>query len=223
MQSPLLTLWASSVNPRLYSFAHFSPHVQIIPFHSVMWQRSVHEKEGRKSSSSPPEQLITLKTDHFLFEGSQESLAFALNLGFSKYKNQTHVPYFSLIQQRIMHTAASFEVNWRVSASIHSWFQFWFGNKTSDWTSCCCCSSYLISVESSYCTHKHIVSTEKCLSPSSYFDDREDNLHMSVLSVGKVRIPQLWLFPSWYHKTDHETSQWSFNQDIIADGFKMSV
>lgn len=34
-------------------------------------------------------------------------------------------------------------------------------------------------MESSYCTHKHIINAEKkCLIPSSYFADREDNLHM---------------------------------------------
>lgn len=58
------------------------------------------------------------------------------------------------------------------------------------------CSSYFISMESSYCTHKHIISAEKCLIPSSYFADTEDKFHISVLSVDKVRIPQLWLFPS---------------------------
>lgn len=116
MQSPLLTLWVSS------ALLIFSPHVQIVPFHSVTWWRSVHEKEGRESSSSPLEQLITLKL--FPFERSQESLAFALNLGFSKCKNQTHIPYFSVIKWRIMHTAASFEVNWRVLASIDSAFSF---------------------------------------------------------------------------------------------------
>lgn len=33
-------------------------------------------------------------------------------------------------------------------------------------------------MESAYCTHKHIISAEKCLIPSSYFADRGDNLHM---------------------------------------------
>lgn len=199
----------------------FSPRAQVVPFHSVTWWRSPHGTEGMESSSSPAPQLITVKIDH-PFEGSQESLAFALTLGFSKCKNQTHIPNFSLIQWRIMHTAASFEVNWK-SLGLHwLWFQFWFGNKTSNWTSCGCCSSYFISMESSYCTHKHIISAEKCLIPSSYFADREGNLHMSVFSVGKVRIPQLWLFPSWCHKTGHETRQWSFNQDIFADSCKIS-
>lgn len=44
--------------------------------------------------------------------------------------------------------------------------------------SCGCCRSYFMSMESSYCTHKHIISAEKCLIPSPYFADREDNLHM---------------------------------------------
>lgn len=76
-----------------------------------------------ESSSSPAPQLITVKID-CPFEGSQESLAFALNLGLGKCKNETHIPNFSLIQWRIMHTAASFEVNGRVLASIDSGFSF---------------------------------------------------------------------------------------------------
>lgn len=33
-------------------------------------------------------------------------------------------------------------------------------------------------MESSYCTHKHIISAEEHLIPNSYFADVEDNLHM---------------------------------------------